>query len=116
MVGKAKSATKAEKRRFQELQEIGCIACRIDGHDYRAPQIHHLVEGNRRLGHEYTVPLCPWHHQGLPEGDMRPSDMEREIGPSLARNKREFIVSYGDERELLERTERVLRRMRQGAA
>ena len=109
MVGKAKSPTKAQQRRFQDLQELGCITCRLSGRGYRAPQIHHLVEGYR-LGHDYTIPLCAWCHQGLPDGNLAPSRMEYEIGPSLARNKREFTARYGTERELLEKTERLLER------
>jgi hypothetical protein len=92
--------TKAQEERFRRLQDLGCIACR---HELRwtQPEIHHLVEGQRRLGHDHTIPLCPWHHRGLPAYDLDTADTEATLGPSLARSKRKFVARYGTERALL---------------
>lgn len=27
-------------------------------------EVHHMLQGNRRLGHWYTLPLCELHHRG----------------------------------------------------
>lgn len=103
MVGRQKPPTKDELRRYRALQELGCIACRING-IYGVPaEIHHLVEGNKRLGNDYTLPLCGFHHRGEAENSI-----ERLKGPSLALNKRAFIDEYGSERELLVRVNRLL--------
>lgn len=100
MVGKSKKPTKAEARRMDILKhDVGCIACRMEGLDYIPPDIHHIVDGGRRLGHSHTVPLCPWHHRG--RGPEMP-------GPSLARNKRKFIERYGAEPKLLKITNKLV--------
>ena len=106
MVGRQKPPTKDELRRYHALQELGCIACRINGVSHGAiPEIHHLVEGNKRLGNDYTIPLCAWHHRG-----EAASQWEKLKGPSLARSKREFIAEYGTERELLDAVNKIIER------
>ena len=108
MVGRQAPPNKDEIRRYRALKELGCIACRINGVTRVAiPEIHHLVEGNKRLGNAYTIPLCTWHHRGEAS-----SQWEKLKGPSLARSKREFIEESGTERELLESVNKIL--MRQG--
>lgn len=107
MVGKTKSATKAQQERFSELQRIGCIACNVSRLGFRHAEIHHITRSGRRMGHDYTIPLCAWCHRAVPDGNLSPSDMDRLIGPSLARNKRRFVEVYGTELELLERVENL---------
>lgn len=104
MVGRQIPPTQAEQARFRKLIDLGCIACRINGVVTRgAIEIHHLVEGNKRLGHSFTIPLCIWHHRGVAE-----STMEMLKGPSLARNKRAFLEEYGTERQLLDAVNRLI--------
>ena len=67
-----KPPTKAEQERFQAMRRIGCIACFIGRQigiasaqlAHRNLEIHHLLSGGRRIGHEATVCLCHYHHQG----------------------------------------------------
>lgn len=93
---------KRDRRRFADLQILGCICCTKEGR-IREAEIHHLVEGRKRLGHQATIPLCPWHHRALPPLDgMDEATSEKLLGPSLARNKREFIARYGTEHDLLD--------------
>ena len=115
MVGKTKTPTKAQRRRFASLQTRGCVACALDGRLREPPDIHHLVEGGRRLGHDYTIPLCPWHHRGLPPGGLSIHDARDILGPSLALAKRAFVERYGDERHLLTVANLMIDRM-EGAA
>ena len=102
-----RQSCQAEQRRFRELQDIGCIACRLEGYPRTPGDIHHLVDGYC-IGHGATICLCPWHHRGETEGHMAPSRMELIKGPSLARNKRAFVERYGSERELLARVDALL--------
>src|SRR5690348_11137198 len=88
--------TKAQVKRFQALQEMGCIACKLDWVVDVPPDIHHLVEGYR-LGHDYTIPLCPYHHRGVRDG----SPCSVWGRPTLAGDKKAFVERYGTERELL---------------
>jgi AraC-like DNA-binding protein len=94
------------------LKQFGCIACRHRGLSGHSVEIHHLVEGYR-LGHEYTIPLCIWHHRGERENLNVPMAKMREFfGPSLAREKKQFVREFGSERELLEGVNQWLDRNR----
>lgn len=120
MVGKTKTATKAQRRRFTDLQMVGCICCRLegiagDGHPEPA-DIHHITMGGRRLGHDYTIPLCPWHHRGVGVAGLPDSVLEAGKGPSLARSKRAFVARYGTEMQLLRMTNGHLERLRRAVA
>lgn len=85
----------SERKRMRRLVEIGCIVCRNQSRGYVPPEIHHIVSGGRRLGHIYTVPLCPGHHRASPADSG-------EIGRH--QNKTQFEKRYGTEAELLELT------------
>lgn len=71
------------------VADFGCIACKQDGNETPAA-VHHIVQGNRRLGHLFTLPLCQEHHQG--DG--------RQV-PSVHFAKRTFSQRYGSELDLL---------------
>jgi Recombination enhancement, RecA-dependent nuclease len=72
--------------------------------------IHHLLSGGKRVSHDHTVGLCPWHHRGiLPEG-RRADEFSEVHGPSLALNQKAFRRRYGDEFELHEIQEALLDR------
>jgi PHP family Zn ribbon phosphoesterase len=88
-MGPSKSATKVEREWMTRIADLGCVACRQDGIESPA-SVHHIVQGNRRLGHLHTIPLCPLHHQG--DG--------RQV-PSVHFTKRTFVQRYGTELELL---------------
>lgn len=90
------------QRRFRLIQEIGCLPCHMRGW-YAAPDIHHLNlgahAGQKRLGDDSTIGLCPYHHRGvtpLPLGQAY-----RSLGPSLARNPNEFREVFGSDEMLL---------------
>lgn len=99
----------ADIERFAKLRAIGCIVSRIYFNRWEPAEIHHLVEGRKRLGHQFTIPLSPWFHRGIPPlPNMRPSEATKEIGPSLALSKRDFVSRFKTERELLEETDKLL--------
>lgn len=88
-MGPSKTPTKLESDWMTRAADYGCIACRKDGHQSPA-SVHHIVQGNRRLGHLFTLPLCFLHHQG--DG--------RQV-PSVHLTKRTFVQRYGAELDLL---------------
>lgn len=101
-----------DKKRFDALREIGCIACYIQrsGHGGRVT-IHHLVDNGYRKhsgGHQATIPLCTWHHQGEPMIDSTVRLMSELYGPSMALEKKHFDAKYGSQRELLARVNEML--------
>lgn len=94
--------TKAQKKRFERIQDIGCVACCIDGIHQNPPEIHHLVSGMKRLGHDYTVALCPFHHRGIVPSGFSYDQVRAVSGPSMALEPDAFRKHYGTQEELLE--------------
>ncbi len=81
------TTTKADRRRFDILREIGCIVC-LTFHDRHSEiQTHHPTACGFRIGpkghkHAYTIGLCPQHHEAV--------------------NRKWFRAMYGGNDELLE--------------
>lgn len=104
--------TKAEAARMARLKEIGCIACRLEGIEERfcgATEVHHLLSGNRRRGHLFTIPLGEWHHRAKITEGLTARQAELMWGPSLARGSKPFHERYGDDDALLEDVNALLR-------
>ena len=80
---------KADKKRFDQLKQLGCVACAKFGR-IREPVIHHIRKHtgiSRRPDHQDTIPLCPKHH-----------NMGNE---SIHHNKKLFEKKFGTEKQLL---------------
>jgi len=104
--------TKSQKRRFDAMYSLGCIACRIAGHGFEPAQIHHILSGGKRIGHDATIGLCPWHHVGETSFGMPAHEMQAKRGPSMFGKKRAFVEIYGTEAELLAMTNELLQKER----
>ena len=80
---------KSDKKRFDQLKQLGCVACAKFGR-IREPVIHHIRKHtgiSRRPDHQDTIPLCPYHH-----------NMSNE---SIHHNKKLFEEKFGTEKQLL---------------
>jgi hypothetical protein len=100
--------TKRE-RRIAKLVALGCICCRKAGSGYRAPDIHHVLSGGRRISDEATLPLCHWHHRRVPLGGAY--DYQyciKVLGPSLADGSKLFAAKWGSQLELLAEVNRLI--------
>lgn len=102
--------TKADLARFRKLQQIGCIACRSRG-VYSQGDVHHLLSGGRRRGHQFTIPACAWHHRGQPPDDLTVAEANRYYGPSLARAPKSFRAEFGDDETLLATVNKLIERL-----
>jgi hypothetical protein len=94
--------SKADQRRYAKLFAYGCICCRRAGY-YSPPTMHHLVDKGDRAksgGNAATLPLCPWHHQGIP-GPGGKNATRALLGASLADGRKPFVAQWGTERALL---------------
>lgn len=96
--------TKADAARFVALKEDGCICCRLSDAlglslPGCVPEIHHLISGNRRIGHRYTICICSWHHRGICVYGR--SWGTQHLGPSLVYSSRAFHAMYGSDDQLL---------------
>ena len=83
------------------MQELGCIASLLDGVPGVPGDIHHLLSGGRRISHDHTVCLSPWHHRGILPSGRKAEEFAEVHGPSLALAPNAFRRRYGDEEELL---------------
>jgi hypothetical protein len=93
------AANAAEADWMARAQQFGCIVCHLQ-HGTRAPaEIHHLKDGDRRMGHLFSIGLCVAHHRG---GD--------DSGPFISRHpwRNRFEAAYGTEAELLARLQKLL--------
>lgn len=101
-----RTATKDEKAWMDAVVAYGCIACHSDGVRPRPTAIHHLLRGGQRIGHKHTIGLCdPGHHQG---GKL--------LGlVSRHPDKAQFEKKYGTEAQLLKRTQKVLKKQKDGS-
>ena len=91
------------------VRALPCLACEKEGVEQPLPtEEHHLNldghAGQERLGDDYSVPLCKWHHRGDPPEKMTASKATFEYGPSLARSSKLFRAAYGYDDELLAAT------------
>ena len=107
--------TKADKRRFLAISEIGCLACRYQFADRNADfsyttDVHHILNGGKRQSHQETIGLCPWHHRGIIEGDFPEQAMTDTLGPSLAHGRKAFEDHFGTQDELLTRQNELIER------
>jgi hypothetical protein len=66
----AKPWTKAESTRADRMAlEIGCIFCWLDrGERGPCDHRHHIISGNKRMGHWYTLPCCEDDHAKCHDG------------------------------------------------
>jgi hypothetical protein len=99
--------------RFEALRRIGCIACRKLR--FRVPQvieIHHQNAGGhagqKRLGDDFTIPLCGWHHRREPLAGRTVSYMALTFGPSLAGSSKAFRLEFGTDAELLAKANQLI--------
>lgn len=95
--------TKVDLARFDMLQRIGCLCCRKAGSGYRAPDVHHILSGGRRISHQATLPLCPNHHRFPSDGSV--------VGPSLADGSRLFAAKWGSQEQLLAEVNQLISEM-----
>lgn len=97
--------TKAQSRRMDAIQSVGCICCMAFGHHGVPCQVHHLTadgkHGSKRRGHAYTIGICPWHHVGEPVEGKTIDETKALLGPSFKLHAREFREFFGNDDALL---------------
>lgn len=56
-----KPATPAEREFMARVRELPCCLCHAGTQQTRT-ECHHVVRGNKRLGHYFCLPICESHH------------------------------------------------------
>lgn len=104
--GKVKP-TAEEQAWMDDIVQVGCICCRVWHNVITPAVVHHIIEGGRRKGHLFTIPLCdPGHHQNSPTKEKI----------SRHPNKATFERQYGTEMDLLELTKGYVATLRAARA
>lgn len=101
--------TKAEGERIRRIVNMGCIITWRRRRVFSPCEVHHIVEGNRRLGHMYSLPLNVWYHRGICDAGMSPRDMIKLYGHSIIHGSKLFERDHGTERRLWEIVQRLLK-------
>lgn len=104
--------TKAQAARFEAMHALGCLACLLDGRKKQDhcgwPEIHHFLRGGKRIGHDATVPLAPWHHTATLQPGQTTAGMLAKFGPSFHRHTRAFRERYGSDAEVIAKVNDLL--------
>jgi len=105
--------TAAQQRRFDRIKDpdpetgIGCVIAHIRGEGFIPAAIHHFTigghHGQKRRGHDYTIGINDWSHQGRPlsEYGWDAAECKRILGPSFAIEPNAFREMFGTDDELL---------------
>jgi len=96
---------KSHRDLHDALREMGCcVSLFVFGHEGTPADIHHIVDGGRRLGDQFVIPLKPlFHRQGTAQYPSIHSVNGKHGGISA------FKYAYGyDEWELLAMCEDAL--------
>lgn len=97
-----KRPTKFEQLRIDAMMKGGCILI-LRRQLRRLGQVptngrvecHHIVDGNKRLGHLYSIPLHSWYHRGVVPYPARSAREAREwYGASLANGSKAFKADH----------------------
>lgn len=89
--------TKAQKKFWDNVASIGCIACRFDGVYNPMVSIHHLDGREKPNSHWLVIGLCGEHHQGVNGFEL-----------CVHSNKARFERQYGKQIDLLKQTLTIL--------
>ena len=105
------SPTKAQLERWRVMQELGCVACQMNGVVGVPADIHHVLSGGRRISHSHVLALCPYHHRSVkPDTKLTTVRFKEIYGPALDANPKEFQQRYGTQQELLEIQEALIQK------
>ncbi len=92
--------TKSEKAHQDAIRSLGCIVCLIHVGVRSDCDIHHMLDGGRRIGEMHVLGLCPTHHRG---GFNNPECVSRHP------YKKAFEARYGSEEWLRDEANKRVR-------
>lgn len=112
--------TAAQQRRFDLMKDpdpltgTGCLVAQILGLPFIPAAVHHLNvgghHGQKRRGHDFTIALNDWSHQGRPlsEYGWDAEECRLVLGPSFAEEPNAFRERFGSDDELLAKQNELL--------
>lgn len=101
-----RNPTKYEAERIEAMLRLGCVCCATLG-IFHVAECHHILDGGVRMGHWFSLPLCPGHHRA-----MWNAEQIELIAPkkrvAINDGRKRFVAVYGTERSLWERCQTKL--------
>lgn len=102
--------------RSADVRRLECIPCLQECVEQPFhTEAHHMtlggLHGKPRLGDDFQIPCCGWHHRGVCLPGFSRDQMTHKYGPSLAHDKLQFIACYGTQEHLHEITQHKLARL-----
>lgn len=82
-----------------QVRQFGCIVCHLFLHVHSPAEIHHILNGGRRIGEMAVLGLCAPHHRG---------GFNNDECVSRHPYKSAFTRRYGTEDSLLQRTKELI--------
>jgi hypothetical protein len=108
-------ATPEQAARWAVMRKLGCLCCRLNRMRGMLAtgmvlEHHHLTSSGRRRGHDESIELCRFHHQGdkFPLVEHGYKANAKVYGPSYGKEKKEFRRVYGDDAVLLDYQNRLI--------
>lgn len=92
--------TKTEKKYWEAVASLGCIACKKDGYLNMVVSIHHCDGRTKKGAHMKVLPLCAGHHQ---DGTGNDKNMI-----AIHPYKKRFETKYGTQQELMDKVNEQL--------
>lgn len=96
-----RAPTKYEAERITAMMRLGCVACAHVGLPHIAEECHHILDGGRRMGHWFTLPLCRGHHQGVFSLEQRQILLPEQL-IAISDGRKLFNTTFNSERKLWE--------------
>jgi hypothetical protein len=93
--------SKAEKKRWDQIAQLGCLPCKQDGFLNTLVSIHHVDGRTKPDAHKKVLALCAGHHQ-------QGSNTNNPNMLAVHGNKARFEAKYGTQQELLTKTKELL--------
>jgi hypothetical protein len=93
--------TAHQSERMARIKEIGCVIARMRGLGFVPCEVHHLLSGGKRRGHDFTVGLNPWSHEAKLFDKRTAEECFQSFGPSLKKGSKPFHAEHGSDDELL---------------
>ena len=90
--------TRMEELRIQQMMRMGCCVCAWIELPNSAAECHHLLDGGRRMGDWFTIPLCSSHHRGTEWSEAIPV----KYRVAISDGRKAFTRVLPTERELWE--------------
>lgn len=99
------SMTVSQQHRVDSMKSLGCVACAFSGWlNLDEMELHHLLLGGHRMGHEFTIFLCRGHHQGH-WSSAQIQGLLPKFRVAISDGRKLFNKVFKSERYLWERTQ-----------